>query len=266
MSSRMEANAAMQELGHWVRQHAGGGPPLTSCNLDAVCDKLGITVRRVTLHRVHGCLTKQGNTLLVLLNRRDSARRQRFTLAHEVAHLLLDGEHRVTAHRRAPAGLFTGPEALERQCDRLATEILMPTTGVSALMRGKRPSMSSVMDLADRYEASIESAALRLAELTDMPTQVVKWRPEEEGFSVQWSRGNLGIVSRGLRTSPGQNLFGVGEAYATDETVCRPEKVVARHKTVVTMAESKRFGSDKFRYVLTVICTEEGASRGSRGK
>lgn len=81
--------------------------------------------------------------------------RQRFTIAHELAHVLLE-----RTGRNAPrAG-----EAVERVCDMLAAECLMPTS-VFETRLSRRPRLDDVVELARIFETSITATAIRCAQL-----------------------------------------------------------------------------------------------------
>jgi hypothetical protein len=241
------ASEAIVDLAMNMRRLGQSGL-LQSCDLEVICGSLGVTVRREPLVRVHGSLVRGSQGFVAYLNSRDSVRRQRFTLAHELGHLAMEAERAMSIyHRGGPSE--ARESGLERRCDEFATELLMPAAGVAAIFRTARPSVEQVLNLADRYEVSVESAAMRVGELTEMPCQIVKWLPQETKFSCQWERGEPKAVRRGQSVSGLE--FGVGEAFQS-------EGIVLHHDT-----ESRGFGSNARRYVLSVIL-QEAASRMSR--
>ena len=68
---------------------------------------------------------------LIIVNEADGRARVRFTLAHELGHLLLgDGLPGADAPGRA-----LSPAVREALCDRFAAELLLPPTAVRALWR-----------------------------------------------------------------------------------------------------------------------------------
>jgi hypothetical protein len=79
--------------------------------------------------------------------------RQRFTLAHEYAHLILDQLGRTPASK-----------TLEQLCDRLAAAILMPRTDV--LTRIQHCTPAEVLQIAREFEVSLHASAVRFAGLT----------------------------------------------------------------------------------------------------
>ena len=81
--------------------------------------------------------------------------RQRFTVAHELGHVILE-----RTGRNPPR---TGP-AVERVCDMLATELLMPASVFEHLLPA-RLTIPGIVGLANTFQTSITSTAIRCAEL-----------------------------------------------------------------------------------------------------
>jgi IrrE N-terminal-like domain len=110
--------------------------------------RLGIRTVAAVLAASGGC-RREGRELIVFVNGRDDPRRQRFTVAHEVAHLLLDearGRLRLT-------------RAVEEQlCDRFAAELLVPAAAMAAEVdsRGDRLNPSDVVDLGNRFGVNLQ--------------------------------------------------------------------------------------------------------------
>ena len=86
-----------------------------------------------------------------------------FTLFHEFAHLLSR-----TNSICSEGVSSSGPEDLERWCERTAAAALMPRSTVSELLAslgGPRPSLAVVAKVARRFKVSLRAAALRLVSL-----------------------------------------------------------------------------------------------------
>jgi IrrE N-terminal-like domain len=125
-----------------------------------------------------GELRRDGAGFTIVYSRFLSPARRRFTIAHEMGHAIFEG---------------TGPNCprqgaeLERLCDLLAAEILMPRQVFLQHAIGK-PSVGQIMDLARRFQTSISSTARRYAELRNLTVFQV-----EDG-EVLWS---VGVVRKG---------------------------------------------------------------------
>ena len=115
--------------------------------------------------RVRGAVERHRDRWVVILNSADSRGRARFTLAHEIGHILL------WEQREARAGVVGGAavdprscrsaHSAEALCDRFAAELLMPAHAVHEAWR----ALGSVDAVARRFDVSRAAAARRLREL-----------------------------------------------------------------------------------------------------
>jgi len=126
-------------------------------SLDAVACKLGVS--RIIEQRLPfegGLFQLPDGELVIKLNSGSSFVRKRFTLAHEIAHLLLNT---VPAHR---SGNRTD-EDLERTCDSIAAELLMPTEEATNYIRGLgSPSPENLKAIASMFTVSLQTAAIKV--------------------------------------------------------------------------------------------------------
>jgi hypothetical protein len=100
--------------------------------------------------------------------------RRRFTIAHELAHVVFE-----SSGPRAPR---VGDD-LEKLCDMLSAEILMPRT-VFEYALGERPvDATTIRALASRFQTSLTATAIRCADLR--PVSVL----DVQDGRVRWTRG-----------------------------------------------------------------------------
>lgn len=98
----------------------------------------------------------------IFVNANDHRRRQRFTLAHEIAHYVLhrdmigDGITDDAMYRSSLGDDY------ERQANRMAASILMPAQLVRQYYRG---GMISLAPLAEMFDVSSDAIRIRLKEL-----------------------------------------------------------------------------------------------------
>ena len=85
--------------------------------------------------------------------------RKRFTLAHEIAHILLELDQSVV---RRTQGLDRN--GVETFCDWTAASILMPRTWVQRYAERDHYNLSLLRLVAHRADVSLSAAAVRLAE------------------------------------------------------------------------------------------------------
>ena len=133
--------------------------------LSALARALGVSVMASTLPAgISGEIrpANGGIGFAIRINRHDSPRRQRFTVAHELAHLLL---HRTQiGHGISDDALYRSglSDAREAEANRLAADILMPWKLVEEERQSLAgaPTEELVERLADKFDVS--EAALRI--------------------------------------------------------------------------------------------------------
>ncbi len=106
-----------------------------------------------------GGIFESGGQTIIKLNAKSSISRQRFTLAHELGHLIF--VERLFMNREC----MEDPE-LERACNHLAVELLMPRQDVSGFVAELgTPTPEKLKAIAGRFGVSFEVAARRLEHL-----------------------------------------------------------------------------------------------------
>ncbi len=101
--------------------------------------------------------------------------RQRFTIAHELGHVILE-----STGRNAPRE----GDSVERVCDIIAAECLMPTLVFEARLPAE-PVLGDVANLARTFDTSVTATAIRCAQLRPICVFGVT------GDRVTWGRGGI---------------------------------------------------------------------------
>lgn len=99
------------------------------------------------------------------------ATRTRFTLAHEIGHILLDQDETV-AHRTH--GL--AHDDVETLCDWIAASILMPRDWVRRYSNRDRYNLTLLRLVAHKADVSLSAAAVRIAEVSGRPCMLLRWQ------------------------------------------------------------------------------------------
>jgi hypothetical protein len=127
----------------------------------------------------------------------DYPRRQRFTGFHEVSHTLLPGFITSSAAYRCTPGDQKPEQQLDRQLEHLAdiaaSEFLLPRRHVVDEFRDSAYGWDTIIEIADRYEASLEATARRYVALSDEPTILITLKP---GTSGSDATPRLRVVNR----------------------------------------------------------------------
>jgi Zn-dependent peptidase ImmA (M78 family) len=117
-----------------------------------------------------GFIKYEDGKFSIVANSNQTKQRQRFSIAHELAHFLLHPEEvkkRGMVDRAAALSLT--PEE-ERRADQLAADILMPEQIVREYVMEKGWSgtvldRETILNIADKFNVSFPMAAIRLREL-----------------------------------------------------------------------------------------------------
>lgn len=165
----------MDEL--WVRQKARGFvskvtlPPVFG-DLTPYLDAANAKLRHEELGQGESgyTITKPNGRHIVTVNSTETLERQRFTICHEIAHILLELP---SSHEEVPSWSYAKRHPNEVACDTFASELLMPYKLWLEKVPTGDPSMEVVEDLAVAFGTSFPAAASRYASLSHRPCAFV---------------------------------------------------------------------------------------------
>lgn len=147
---------------------------ITKVNVIAIANDLGIKVYTATLHKdISGAIRKEDGQYVILINRSEGKYRQRFTIAHEIAHFVLhydsiDNELKDIKVEEPIMYRSRLSNDLERQANKLAAEILMP---FDLINKHYKDGIEDVSDIAEHLEVSKTALDIRLQSLA-LPSSV----------------------------------------------------------------------------------------------
>lgn len=175
---------------HWLLP---AGPIV---NLTAAVERAGIVV----MHSPMGGSSVSGVTVsvpgllpMVILNSEQPADRMRFTLAHELCHLV--------AHR------FPTP-TMEKEANDFASALLMPKNEITIALRGRRIDMRTLASLKPEWRVSMQAILYRAQSLglVEKPQAAWLWRKfamdrtkMREPAELDFPHEMPGVVSRMVR-------------------------------------------------------------------
>jgi Zn-dependent peptidase ImmA (M78 family) len=144
-------------------------------DVTAVAEHVGAQVVEERLDReVSGLLYRDGDQAIIGVNSLHAERRRRFTIAHEIGHLVLhQGRPLVMDHVRVnyrDATSSTATDTEEIQANAFAAELLMPAANMIqdmwGLMKASKMSEAAILStLADQYDVSEQAMEYRLINL-----------------------------------------------------------------------------------------------------
>lgn len=143
-----------------------------STKLGQLASDLGVKIKISSLSTgVSGQIKNENGEYVIRVNRHEARERQRFTIAHELAHFLLhrdiidnsiDGIKDNVLYRSG------APERIEYEANRLAADIVMPMTQVKNALAadfGGVVTERTIESLAARFQVSKAAMEIRLSAL-----------------------------------------------------------------------------------------------------
>jgi len=148
-------------------------------DLSNVRDDLQVYLRAANaiLRREEMCDGESGSTLtrpdgkhVITVNTREPAERQRFSICHEIAHIVL---RLPSSHDEVSSWSYAKRHPNEVACDWFAAELLMPYKQWLAVVPKGEPSLEVIEHMADEFRCSYPAAASRYATLALTPCAFV---------------------------------------------------------------------------------------------
>lgn len=113
---------------------------------------------------------EHGGKYYICVNAKDQKERQRFTVCHEIAHIVLGLP---SDHNTLPSWSYAKKSPEEIFCDIFAAELLLPYRLFKPVVDKEEISFSTVTNLANRFEASLSATGSRFATVASAPCAFV---------------------------------------------------------------------------------------------
>lgn len=135
--------------------------------LGAIARNLGVRVLLSTLPRgISGQIGQEDGEFVIRINRHEAKHRQRFTLAHELAHFLLHRDRIIAEGGWSENVLLRSgqPASIEYEANRLASDLVIPSDKLQeAISQYSGPITDEVIeDLARRFGVSTAAMEIKL--------------------------------------------------------------------------------------------------------
>jgi len=132
-----------------------------------------------------------GNSSIIKVNSKiKNEGRKRFTLAHELGHFILHRNKGFINCKINDLFDWYGRKQIETEANYFASEILMPTEIFNRLTKGKRFSLNLLKELADSFNTSLTSTAIRFVQegydpifLICSKDQKILWKQVNKDFN-----------------------------------------------------------------------------------
>ena len=140
-------------------------------------------------------ITKASGRSIVTVNNQETIERQRFTICHEIAHIVLGLP---SSHEEVPAWSYAKRNVNEIACDVFASELLMPYQLWFSSLPKEEPSIDVIQEMAAHFGTSFPAAASRYASLSERPCAFVTM----ERGGVRYSARSTSLRHVGAWISP----------------------------------------------------------------
>ena len=172
----------------------GGGVPV---DLEQLARALGVSETVRTSMVEDGRTTWVGGRPRIELRGDRSPQRSRFTLAHEIGHILIARDETVARRTHQLEG-----DDVEKLCDWIAASILMPRSWIADYARRDQYNLSLLRLISNKADVSLSAAAVRLAEVTDRTCMLLRWQRGPSRWLVIGQAAVPRQYSGGLHATP----------------------------------------------------------------
>lgn len=166
-------------------------------DVETLAQQLGVSsIKHVDLVE-DGRLERVDGHSQILIRAGISAERARFTIAHELAHLILSEPSSDLIARRHKIG----HDQEERFCEDFAAALLLPRDWVRGIASGRPRSLHTLRIIAGRSNTSLAAACVRLNEVAEWQRTLLHWRLANGRWGFRWAAGLPLMFDRQIRTS-----------------------------------------------------------------
>jgi Zn-dependent peptidase ImmA (M78 family) len=173
----------------------------------------------------------------ILINVEDPARRQRFSLAHELAEMLFSVLPQGTGLLKLPGGFRERTK--EKLCDSVAANLLMPLDYVRQLIQQQGVNFECSNFLSAKCDVSLTAALVQLARHSPRQHFVVFWRMKNKPVEIRNTPGPEQLVlfqmSSGLPPKKLRVEWSIGSSNSPfipkDKSIEDPSFIFAAWKT-----------------------------------
>jgi len=221
---------------------------------------LGIKkIVKTDLGKTSAVLLRFNDGPVIKVNQNHNLGRQNFSCAHEIGHILfseLKLERRIEDVEfrtfNPQAHTIARGKAKERLCHAAATELLMPELVFRKYLSGFGVSINSIDQLASIFKVSLQTTAIRIAEVSPEPCLALLWklwgRSKPKGLRFMW------------RVGPGRKSRGKANYMPVHTLVRYPSKLHRAYEHDSPVKSFKRFKVDNVKKRLPL--ESKGFGRG----
>jgi len=203
MNLAFRLKMAKQKAEAFLREN---GYSALDINPFVIAEKLDIVVqpKSGTADGVSGILARHGNTFGIMYSTRyGNEGFERFSVAHEIAHYLLEGhiDHVLKSGEHHSHAGFTSADPFELEADHFAAGLLMPEDLFKVALKRRDSDLAAIEHMASICKTSLTATAIRVSELAADAIAVVI----STGPSIDYC-----VISGAMKTLPQLNWLRKG--------------------------------------------------------
>ncbi len=161
-----------------------GLPLAAPVDLRRLAAAMGVTKVRAAPLVEDGRLDMDATTTTITVRAGEPRQRTRFTVAHELGHIVASAGHQVSERRHR-----TAQDGIERFCDDHAAALLMPHSWVVSQYAEAPACLSTAIDLGVRADVSLSAAVLRLRWVLGWQHGLLRWTRRRGSWGLVGSIG-----------------------------------------------------------------------------
>lgn len=206
--------SSLDDFSAFLLEDAGiAAPPV---DVERLARHLGVArIVTTSLDGEIGNLRWLNSDLVISASRDASPARRRFTIAHEIAHLVLTDPRFDFRAVREKEGLGSD----ERFCDRLAESLLMPARWVLERCRDQPQELDTLLDFTRAFQVSAAAAAVRLQRIAGWSRSLLRFQASRGGWALLSVTAWSPEACASVRATAGTKA--VLERFAVPETLSR---------------------------------------------
>jgi hypothetical protein len=195
-------------------------------DLEAIANIHGADVR---IRRLGGCdarLVVCGERAVISLNASSSDGRRRFSLAHELAHLICDRKTGSFLCAKDDIGPQNAESrSVESAANGYASQLVLPTFLVDPWIADKPVSFVTAKALAEAFRVSITAAAIKLVKRTSQQAALVCHSTR----GVAWRQLSASAQEWGLKGDLHPDTDAFAMVYSSQKGLSAPKRLSASH-------------------------------------
>lgn len=158
-------------------------------DLNKILSALRLSVRERPADSFEGalvCRMDRSKGVILLSDSIDDEGRKRFTICHEIGHYILPGHGKVSCKANAIESNSSQLSPHEIDANRVASELLLPTSLIYPIVRNKKATLTLAREFAQQFNTSLTAAALKVVEVTEEASAIV-WSTDDRS---RWVKRN----------------------------------------------------------------------------